>query len=734
MKQNKIRLWGLLLASCITTTGLAQWKSSTPGRLGIGLQHHATQAAVRGGMTKYVHVIITAEDAPSAAALLHSEGYKAQVIGQRLVSASVPATALESLLDLPGIIKVNAPRRFRPLLDKARANTQVDAVHAGTGFDSPYTGKGVLVGIIDQGFDYGHAALRHASTGQSRAKLVREYDTDDTGLVIKYSHDTSSAIINQKHDSYDDTHATHVAGIAAGSRLNNNGADQTPYYGLAYNADLAFFSSTFADEEILTSVQNIKELARLNGQPWVVNMSFGSQLGPHDGSTDYDRALSAHVEDGGFLVAAMGNEGEQRLHLAHTFTAADEVLYSAIQTATNDNATTYYDVTPVTIWLNRGTAYDDLEFRLRLYDSYNNTFVAAANADNFWTTRVEATVDSATNNDKVNIAFSIQNDKLFTRTYRDAEQYMPVLEVKAKRANTGFHAWIEANTANWWDADDPTFANGDSHYQVAEGAASSEKVVAVGAYTTRTTWTALNGLDDYNHYSGNIDELATFSSFGPQVDSNLPKPTVTAPGNWISAAISSTHPTFSKVETEEDTYTIQNLSRHGRDNYYALSQGTSMATPMVTGAIAIWLEAYPTMPYNTLMDILKQSSTRDGHTGGDTWNSRWGYGKLNVYEGLKLAIQAKKDDATGIYHVANTPTPITFQAESGRYRLLFGSHEAKADIALYTTAGTLVRSQALTNVAMGHEAIVDFEGLSKGIYLLRVNTIAADYTRKVVID
>lgn len=736
MMQKTTRLWAILMASCIATNAWAQWQSTTPGRLGIGLQHKAAQAsatAVRGAVAERTAVMITADDATEAVALLRNHGYDALAVGQRLVSASIPVAQLEALLDLPGIRKVEAPRRFRPLLDKARASVQADVVHAGTGFDSPYTGKGVLVGVIDQGFDYAHAGLR-ANNGVSRAKLAREYTTNNNGLAISYSHTTSNAIISQRHDTHDDTHATHVAGIAAGTRLLRNNADLTPYYGLAYNADLALIASSFADAEILDAVKTIKDMAQRNGQPWVVNMSFGSQFGPHDGSTDYDRSLSSYVGDGGFLVAAMGNEGLDRLHLAHAFTAPDETLYSAIQVMTNDNAEPVEEKTPVTIWMDKGTKYDDLEIRLRLYDTGRGTFVTAADASNFWNTRTEASVDSATNNGKVNLVFAILNKQLFTRTYRDAEVYVPVLEVKAKRAGVGFHAWIEAGYGEWWDADDNSFANGDSKYQVAEGAASSEKVVAVGAYTTKTSWTALNGIADYYTLMGQVDELAKFSCVGPQVDNNLPKPAVVAPGNFVTAPISSTHRTYRKADIEDDTNTIEKITLNGRDNYYGLMQGTSMATPMVTGAIAIWLEAYPTMPYATLMDILQKSSSHDSHTGHDTWNATWGYGKLNVYEGLKLAIQAKKNETTGIYHVANTATPLTFLPEGHRYRLLFGSHEAEAHIALHTTAGALVHSQQLIQVPLGHEVIIDLSTLERGIYILSVKTAEARYTRKVVVD
>ncbi|MDO4715472.1 MAG: S8 family peptidase [Bacteroidales bacterium] len=732
MKQKTTRLWGLILASTMAATALAQWQGPQPGRLGVGLQQKAATAAamaVRGSVSELTDVMITAQDAVAASTLLQSYGYRTVVLSDRLVAATVPAAQLETLLDLPHIIKVQAPRRFRPLLDKARTSVKTNAVHLGTGFDSPYTGKGVLVGIIDQGFDYAHATLRDAM-GKSRAKFVREYIDNQ----VVYSHTISDSIIAQKNDNHDHPHGTHVTGIAAGTRLNSSGTDLTPYYGLAYNADLALVASGFQDAEILDGVKTIKEFAEQNGQPWVVNMSFGQQGGPHDGSTDYDQALSSYVGNGGFLVGAMGNEGDKPLHLAHMFTAAHEKLGSSIEIETDYDGKHTQDYTYVSIWLDRGTAYNDIEIRPRLIDSYDGQFVTAADAAKFWDNKLEVYVDSATNNGKINIVVVIEHDKVFTRRYSNADQYRVVLEFTSKRPGTGFHAWLESNALGWSHSDEPSLVNGDAHYQVAEGAASSEKVVAVGAYTSKTEWTSLNGLKDTDTSQGSLDSLAIFSSVGPQLDNNLPKPTVAAPGCWVASAISSVHASFDAGGTEADTHTLQKLSLHGRDNYYANQPGTSMAAPMVTGAIAIWLEAYPTMPYATLMDIFKRSSTRDTYTGSDEWTPNWGYGKLNVYEGLKLALEAKKKETTGIYHVANTATPITFQAEPSRYRLLFGSNESQANIALYTTAGALVSSQQLSGVTMGQEAIVNLSGLGKGVYILRVKTAEASYVRKITVD
>ena len=49
--------------------------------------------------------------------------------------------------------------------------------------------------------------------------------------------------------------------------------------------------STFEGAEVIQNVRFIRGFAERRRMPWVVNLSFGSQIGPHDGTTPYDRTL-----------------------------------------------------------------------------------------------------------------------------------------------------------------------------------------------------------------------------------------------------------------------------------------------------------------------------------------------------------------------------------------------------------------------------------------------------------
>src|SRR5262249_10410293 len=96
--------------------------------------------------------------------------------------------------------------------------------------------------------------------------------------------------------------------------------------------------------------------------------------------------------------------------------------------------------------------------------------------------------------------------------------------------------------------------------------------ITVGA--TRTNYTA----------ASSDDEMATFSSRGVTFGDHILKPDVVAPGNRVLSATSSTGSLATGSPSSVVTL--------GGASYMSLS-GTSMAAPMVSGAIALLLQAAP---------------------------------------------------------------------------------------------------------------------------------------------
>ena len=87
-----------------------------------------------------------------------------------ILSVRIPAERLEAVSQLPAVQYIEIGRPVRRLMKNVRSAefSNVDAVHAGTGLTQAYTGKDVVVGIIDGGFQYDHINFRRYYRRQTR--------------------------------------------------------------------------------------------------------------------------------------------------------------------------------------------------------------------------------------------------------------------------------------------------------------------------------------------------------------------------------------------------------------------------------------------------------------------------------------------------------------------------------------------------------------------------------------
>ena len=128
----------------------------------------------------------------------------------RMALSDIPAMA-----DNKDVVRIEAERAPRPMMDLVPQQIQADLVHSGisNGLDANYNGKGVVVGIVDAGFDYIHPFFRD-SEGQTRVVWAADYMKNK-----KYT--TRADITNAMHSSDAATmyHGTHVAGRSAVRQL-----------------------------------------------------------------------------------------------------------------------------------------------------------------------------------------------------------------------------------------------------------------------------------------------------------------------------------------------------------------------------------------------------------------------------------------------------------------------------------------------------------------------------------
>ncbi|MGC3977720.1 MAG: S8 family serine peptidase [Paludibacteraceae bacterium] len=279
----------------------------------------------------YVNAFIILNDTTDLSNLTDL-GVKINCVVKNIATAQVPVANIVNISGLSSVKYIQIGSKVRKRMVKARLAANVDKVHSGTGLTLPYTGKDVVVGVIDNGFQYDHINFYTSDGTQTRVKRVWNQNvtgTPPTGFSYGTEYKTQETILAAKKDFSDETHATHVTGIAAGGDKNNGNT----YYGVAPNADIVMVSYNANDNStdnvsLADGIKYIYDYATSVNKPCVVNMSLGIHYGPHDGTSAFDQVCDGLQGKGRLLVGAAGNEGADQLHISKTFAAKTDTLRS----------------------------------------------------------------------------------------------------------------------------------------------------------------------------------------------------------------------------------------------------------------------------------------------------------------------------------------------------------------------------------------------------------------------
>jgi subtilisin family serine protease len=136
---------------------------------------------------------------------------------------------------------------------------------------------------------------------------------------------------------------------------------------------------------------------------------------------------------------------------------------------------------------------------------------------------------------------------------------------------------------------------------------------------------AIGAIDEHNSFDREDDSMASYSNWGPREDDgdtdedDEMKPDVVAPGSGIHAA-----------QNAAGSIQLPNQPRPTADNDYATQSGTSMATPHVSGMVAIMLGIDPDLDLDEIRDLLRTNSEVRGTPYDDdfdpVWNEKFGFG------------------------------------------------------------------------------------------------------------
>lgn len=555
---------------------------------------------------------------------------------QNIVTASVPVNRLNEVIQVDGILYVQIAEKVERAMDAARNSTWVNWVHQGLQLPQAYFGTGVVIGVIDGGFDYTHPNF-FDGTGSNNYRVKRVWEqnatsgTPPSGYSYGRELTTQTNILNAQRDVTNNSHGTHVAGIAGGA----GGGANTTYMGVASQSDLVFVSTTMTDIGVADGIAYIINYANSVNKPCVINMSLGKHIGPHDGMSAFDQYCDGIVGNGKILVGSAGNEGANPLYIGKTYTSSDNTLYSFVQFPNSSNGTN--GVTFIDIWGNPNQNYD---VAVNIYNTNTNSFED-------WTPYIQANSNSTFNytlydNDFfapdpciVTIATSLYpvNNKrnvqiLIDHTAQDDNYRWAMVEIIASTGQTKM--WAATGGAQFTNAGKPLpWLTGSTNSTIGEVGGTGNSIISVGAYTSKNAWTAYNGAPQST--TGTIGAIASFSSKGPTAD-NRTKPDITAPGNILASSVSR----FDASYTSTSPRTVSGVTNGTNTWWFGMMEGTSMASPMVTGIIALWLQAYPYLNPTQALNLVKQNAWTDSYTGTIplTGNNTWGWGKIDAHEGL----------------------------------------------------------------------------------------------------
>lgn len=683
------------------------------------LKSPTAQAAAVGAASSQLSAYVTIDPA-----LTSWQQLGVTPIAENASTATVRLTldALQRLAKQQGVEYIQITSGATQMLNLARQEAGTDQIHKGTDLPKAYTGEGVVVGVVDAGFDYMHAAFRRPADGALRIKRVWEQSAttlDGASAPAKYGYgielNTPELIEKAQGDSDSNSHGTHVAAIAAGSDAYKDGA----YVGNAPDAEIVLVAldlnaSTNAD--ISNAVQYIFDYADEVGKPCVVNLSLGNQDGPHDGTSTFDTMTDAMQGPGRLIVGAAGNHRTDAFHIDHTFATADAaplrtfVKYKVAPSNSVSGGT-------IEIWGEKGV---DFTVDIAAYSTFNKK---DARSTTVYPAEGVTDVDFgkyATGTWKVASEVSPLNGKphvvLTSALTSIRNNYAIALTVTPKTAGR-VNIWSDNTYLALESRDIEGFSAPDAASStLCEIGGTGKRILTVGSYTTRNEYTTNGG--QQATLQETVGDLSSFSSYGPTVDGRM-KPNITAPGCFIISAVSNNDASGNLMYAEYN-------ENFGRYNQYGYMQGTSMASPFVAGIVATWLQAYPQLTPEQLHEIVQNTARKDNFT-ATAPDSNWGYGKINALDGLRQCIEKQE---TGCVSVA-MPFDGTVRIADGNILLGF-ARDTQATLCITSMTGSTLFSKQLGKRSAGETLSVAVPQLPKGVYLLSVKTPTATKTFKFV--
>lgn len=563
---------------------------------------------------------------------------------------SIPLNQLAGLSNEKNVLRIEAGNGNRIQMDTTAILVNALPIYSGQDLPQAYTGKGVVVGIQDIGFDLTHPTFYSTNMKDYRIKALWDQlskDTIGSTLPVGCDYRDASNLLQIGHslDGFTQTHGTHTAGIAAGSGSEGNNIVSL-YRGIAYDADIVlvanatgnnidlidkkdYYKYTYATDAL--GFKYIFDYADTQGKPCVINFSEGGHQDFHGYDQLYYEMLDKMTGPGHIIVASAGNDADwiNYVHKPKGIPNIESLLWGNRESAYFTTKTDKPFVFRMKVAANTSTAQIveiPMEQVLACKDSLLIDSIKIGNQMYKW--RILAYPSSYNSTD---VIYDIRLESNPNLGYD-----IPVsIELASSEATIDLYrirGFLPPRDQN------PMLKMGDNSYSI-NSPSSAPSVISVGATAYRRGF--LNYLGEWKEYNKGTDGRRTsFSGVGPTIDGRI-KPDVMAPGQNIISAYSSYFIMNPKNAGAPLASDVRHFQYNGRTYAWNANGGTSMSSPVVAGAIALWLQAYPRLTPQDCLEVFRKTCTQYD-TSLSYPNNWYGYGEINIYAGLKEVLRMAK--------------------------------------------------------------------------------------------
>ena len=639
--------------------------------------------------------------------------------------AEIPISKIGTLAECALVERIEAGASCSVSMNETPGFVNASQVYEGVSLPQAYTGKGVVMGIMDIGFDLTHPNFY--SPDMKSYRIMRLWDQlalsdTESELPVGKEYTTEEQLLSQRHtrDGEKQTHGTHTLGIAAG------GGYTTDYRGMAWESDICLVANaTTEDEEFIAEEDKYKytsatdalgfkyilDYAQSVGKPCVISFSEGSMQDIYGDDQLYYELLDSLTGPGRIIVASAGNMGWKKTYFRKpvgkermgTFLLSpDKTSYSIMQ------ANGPFVMRTIIYGEKNDTIDIPSDLPFNSPDSlYTDTVTVSSGVYVFQTAGYTSCYDS----ERQAYEFAITSPREIWGTPKISFQ------IVGEDADVEYYMIHGVMTE---DDTDSTLDAGETTHNI-HSPSSAPCVVSVGSSAYRNSIVNVEGRT-MTYDCGTDGVYASFSSVGPTVDGRV-KPDVIAPGVNVVSSYNSFY-YENNPESHTRDYCVELVEYGGRNYPWTADSGTSMSSPVVGGAIALWLQAYPHLTPSQVMDIIKHTARTTTNVDLPVPNNYEGYGEIDVYKGLLevLKLKSANIDMLSPYN----PKDMTFTVKDGSLDMLF-HEQLQSDIVI--TVYSIDGRKVLTGKALAGNMMfsMDISSLPKDVYAVQLTSADRKY-------